>query len=212
MLEGSGERVALAQEWPHGAAYDDASGRAEPAAVLGRARLGPRPAVVPAVPGLRRAGDDVRHAVVAVRRADAGARARRRRRARRRSSRAARLAYDNQRKDGRRACEDALIARLDPDDEHAALVRRPRSAPASRTSTRSPQLLADAPGLQRRHRASCGGWRACTCRPTRRSATAFKALRVAERAHEDAAATDAERATDIAALLRRALAVRDPDG
>ena len=36
-------------------------------------------------------------------------------------------------------------------------------------------------------------------------------MRVAERAHKDAAATDAKRATDIAALLRRALAVRDPE-
>src|SRR4051812_46171094 len=34
VLEGSGDAVALAQEWPHGAAYDDASGRAAPAAVL----------------------------------------------------------------------------------------------------------------------------------------------------------------------------------
>ena len=33
-----------------------------------------------------------------------------------------------------------------------------RSAPASRTSTRSPQLLARRAGLQRRHRAACGGW------------------------------------------------------
>ena len=38
---------------------------------------------------------------------------------------------------------------------------------------------------------------------------AFEALRVAERAHADAAGTDAKRATDVAALLRRALAVRD---
>ena len=38
---------------------------------------------------------------------------------------------------------------------------------------------------------------------------AFEALRVAERAHADAAGTDAKRATDVAALLRRALEVRD---
>src|SRR5690349_15703328 len=34
VLEGSGKEVALAQEWAHGVPYDDASGRAEPAAVL----------------------------------------------------------------------------------------------------------------------------------------------------------------------------------
>ncbi len=34
VLEGSGDEVALAQEWPHGATYDDVSGRAAPAAVL----------------------------------------------------------------------------------------------------------------------------------------------------------------------------------
>ena len=47
------------------------------------ARLGSRPPLVPPVPGLRRAGDDVRHALVAVRGADPGPRPRRRRRARR---------------------------------------------------------------------------------------------------------------------------------
>src|SRR6201991_2176684 len=33
-VEGSGAEVALAQEWPHAAAFDDTSGRAAPAAVL----------------------------------------------------------------------------------------------------------------------------------------------------------------------------------
>ena len=52
------------------------------AAAARRARLGPRPALVPPVPRLRRAGDDVRHALLALRGADAGARPRRHRRAR----------------------------------------------------------------------------------------------------------------------------------
>src|SRR3954449_3999423 len=33
VLEGSGEEVELEQEWPHGASYDDESGRAQPADV-----------------------------------------------------------------------------------------------------------------------------------------------------------------------------------
>ena len=40
---------------------------------------------------------------------------------------------------------------------------------------------------------------------------AFTALRVAERAQSDAAKTDARRATQVATLLRQALAVRDPE-
>src|SRR3954452_5926214 len=34
LLEGSGETVGVRQEWPHGAPYGDASGRAAPAAIL----------------------------------------------------------------------------------------------------------------------------------------------------------------------------------
>src|SRR4051794_324010 len=206
VLEGSGDEVALAQEWAHGAPFDDLSGRAAPAAVLAahgwdRALPSFRPflayaelatmfdtlsslyeALTPVL-GL----GDVDELVA--------------------SLAAARLAYDNQRKDVGRL-RDALVARLDPDDEHAALV-------AAALGARKPdldaieQLLEDAPdysgdtAILRRlaglHLPSDEEIRA-----------AFTSLRVAQRAVEDAAATDAKRATDIAALLRRALAVRDP--
>ena len=86
-----------------------------------RARLGPRPAVVPAVPGLRRAGDDVRHAQLALRRADAGARARRPGRARRHARRRRGSPTTTSARRSPRA-KDQLVARLDPDDERAALV------------------------------------------------------------------------------------------
>ena len=71
----------------------------------------------------------------------------------------------------------------------------PRSAPASRTSTRSTQLLRGRARLQRRHRDAAPARRPRTARPTRRSATRSQALRVAERAHEDAA-RDRRRARD----------------
>ena len=97
----------------------------------------------------------------------------------------------------------------DPDDEHAALV-------AAAVGAKKPdldaigQLLADAPdysgdtAILRR----LAGLALPTDEQIR---DAFKALRVAQRAHDDAAKTDAARATNVAALLRRALAVRDPD-
>ena len=207
VLEGSGERVALAQEWPHGAPYDDASGRAEPAAVLGshgwdRDLPSFRPFL--AYAELATMFDTLSSLyealtpVLGLGDVDelAGSLA------------AARLAYDNQRKDVGRL-KDALIARLDPDDEHAALV-------AAALGPRRPdldaiaQLLADAPdysgdtAILRR----LAGLHVPADEEIR---DAFTAVRVAERAHEDAAATDAKRATDIAALLRRALAVRSPD-
>ena len=175
--------VALAQEWPHGAAYDDASGRAQPA-TRWRARLGPRPAVVPAVPRLRRAGDDVRHAVLALRRADAGARARRHRRAGSAARRRA-AGLDNQRKDVDAARERAGRA-AGPRRRARRAGRRARSAP------RKPDLDAiDAAArgrarLQRRHRAAAPARRARAA-DRRGDREAFKALRVAERAHEDAA-------------------------
>jgi AAA domain-containing protein len=206
-VEGSGDEVALAQQWPHGAAFDDTSGRAAPAAVLAEhgwdvALPSFRPflsyaelatmfdtlsslyeALTPVL-GL----GDVDELVT--------------------SLAAARLAYDNQRKDVGRARE-ALAARLDSGDEHAALV-------AAALGARKPdldaieQLLADAPdysgdtAILRR----LAGLHVPTDEEIR---DAFTALRVAERAHTDAAATDARRATDVAALLRRALAVRNPE-
>ena len=63
VLEGSSESVALAQEWPHGAGYGDASGRAAPAAVLAEHGWDRDLPSFRPVPLLRRAGDDVRHAV-----------------------------------------------------------------------------------------------------------------------------------------------------
>jgi recombinational DNA repair ATPase RecF len=207
VLEGSGDVVALSQEWPHGAGYDDASGRAAPAAVLaehGWDRTLPsfRPflsyaelatmfdtlsSLYEALTPVLGLGDiDELAARLA----------------------AARLAYDNQRKEVGRA-KDALLARLDADDEHAALV-------AAALGARQPdldaieQLLADAPdysgdtAILRR----LAGLALPTDDEIR---DAFKQLRIAERAHKDAAATDAKRATDIAALLRRALAVRNTE-
>ena len=207
-VEGSGEEVALAQEWPHGAPFDDSSGRAAPAGVLAAhgwdvALPSFRPflsyaelatmfdtlsslyeALTPVL-GL----GDVDELVT--------------------SLAATRLIYDNQRKDVGRARE-ALAARLGSgDDEHAALV-------AAALGARKPdldaieQLLADAPdysgdtAILRR----LAGLHVPSDTEIR---DAFTALRVAQRAVDDAAATDARRATDIAALLRRALAVRDPD-
>ena len=138
--------------------YDDASGRAAPAAVLAEHGWDRDLPSFRPVPGLRRAGDDVRHAVLAVRGADAGARAGRRRRARRRSS-APRGWPTTTSARRSRGASDALVARLDPDDEHAALVAaraqrpqaRPRRARAAaratrRTTAATPRSCAASPG------------------------------------------------------------------
>ena len=206
VLEGSGDEVALAQEWAHGATYDDVSGRAEPAAVLtqhGWDRDLPSFRPFLAYAELATMFDTLSSLyealtpVLGLGDIDelAGSLA------------AVRLQYDNQRKDVGRL-KDALVARLDPDDEHAVLV-------AGALGARKPdldaieQLLADAPdysgdtAILRR----LAGLHVPSDEEIR---AAFTALRVAERAHKDAAATDAKRATDIAALLRRALAIRDP--
>ena len=207
VLEGNAD-VALAQEWAHGAPHDDASGRAPAQAVLaehGWDRDLPsfRPFLSYAelatmfdtlsslyealTPVLGLADIDELAGQLA----------------------AARLAYDNQRKTVSQARE-GLIARLDPDDEHAALVaaalQGPQAGPrrARRNCSRTPRTTAATPRC-------CAASPACMCPPDEEIGEAFTALRVAERAHKDAAKTDARRATQVAALLRQALAVRDPE-
>src|SRR4051794_5542542 len=207
VLEGSGDAVALAQEWPHGAAYDDASGRAAAAAVLsehGWDRDLPsfRPFLAYAelatmfdtlsslyealTPVLGLGDIDELSAALG----------------------AARLAYDNQRKDVARL-KDALVARLDPENEHAALVaaalgaRKPDLEAIAPLLEAAPDYSGDIAILRRLAGLHVPGDEAIRA--------AFTAVRLAERAHKDAAATDARRATDIAALLRRALAVRNPE-
>jgi AAA domain-containing protein len=205
-IEGSGETVALTQEWPHGATHDDAGGRAAPAAVLAahgwdQALPSFRPFLAYAelatmfdtlsslyealTPVLGLGDIDELAASLA----------------------AARLEYDHQRKASVQARE-ALAARLDPEDPHAALV-------AAALGARKPdldaigQLLADAPDYTG-DTATLRRLAGLHVPADDEIRAAFKARRVAERAHRDAAATDARRATDVAALLRRALAVRDP--
>ena len=121
----------------------------------------------------------------------------------------ARLAYDNQRKAVARARE-ALAARLDPDDEHAALV-------AAALNARRPdldaiaQLLEDAPdysGDTATLRRLAGLDVPADERDPRR---VHGAARPPSAAVKDAARTDAQRATRTAALLRQALAIRDPE-
>src|SRR3954453_9246972 len=120
VLEGSDATVSLQQEWPHGAGYGDASGRAAPAEILARhgwdrdlpsfrpflayAELATMfdtlsslyDALTPVL-GLADIDDLI---------AQLGA---------------TRLVYDNQRK-AVAATKDQLRAKLDPDDDRAALV------------------------------------------------------------------------------------------
>ena len=206
VLEGGGE-VALAQEWAHGAAHDDASGRAGAAAVLaehGWDRDLPsfRPFLSYAelatmfdtlsslyealTPVLGLADIDELAASLGT----------------------ARLAYDNQRKTVGSA-RDGLIARLDPDDEHAALVAaalKPRKPDLDAIT----QLLEDAPDYSG-DTALLRRLAGLHVPSDETIGEAFTALRVAERAQRDAAKTDARRATQVATLLRQALAVRDPE-
>src|SRR4051794_18561021 len=120
VLEGSGESVALAREWPHGAGYDDASGRAAPAAVLARHgwdRALPSFRPFLAYAELATMFDtlsslyDALAPVLGLGDVDALAR----------RIGETRLAYDNQRK-AVASAREALLARLDPDDAQAALV------------------------------------------------------------------------------------------
>lgn len=207
VLEGSGDTVTLEQEWAHGVGYDDATGRAPAAALLaehGWERDLPSFRPFLAYAELATMFDTLSSLYEALTpvlglsdvdelAAQLGH---------------ARLQYDNRRKAVAQA-KDALVARLDPDDEHAALV-------AGALSARKPdldaieQLLADAPdysGDTVTLRRLAG-----LAIPTDDEIKdAFTAVRVAERAHADAARTDARRATQLAALLRQALAVRDPE-
>ena len=206
VLEGSGDTVTVEQEWPHGAPYDDPSGRARAAAVLAehgwdRALPSFRPFLAYAelatmfdtlsslyealTPVLGLADVDELAAELAK----------------------ARLAYDGRRKAVVQARE-ALVARLDPDDEHAALV-------AAALQARVPDLdaigalLEDAPDYSG-DVATLRRLAGLAVPSDEEIQEAFAAVRVAERAHADAARTDAQRATQVAALLRQALAVRDP--
>src|SRR3954452_1587750 len=182
-LEG-GEAVALSQTWPHGAGYGDASGRAEPAAVLaahGWDRDLPSFRPFLAYAELATMFDTLSSLYEALTpvlglgdvdelSASLGA---------------LRLAYDNQRKDVARL-KDALVARLDPDDEHAALV-------AAALGARKPDLDAIAPLLE-----AAPDYSGDTATLRRLAGLhvpsdeeihdAFTAVRIAERAHQDAAA------------------------
>src|SRR3954452_15737617 len=205
-LEG-GEAVGLSQTWPHGAGYGDASGRAEPAKVL--ARYGwdrDLPSFRPflAYAELATMFDtlsslyDALTPVLGL--ADLDTLAQR--------LAATRLELDTQRKAAIAARED-VIRRLDPDDERAALVRGILDNRKVDLDALE-QLLRDTPTYtedvaQRRRLAGLQV-------PADEEVTAaFKALKVAERAHRDAAKTDAARATTLATLLRQALAARDPE-
>ncbi|HWK25854.1 MAG TPA: AAA family ATPase [Solirubrobacter sp.] len=120
---------------------------------------------------------------------------------------AARLEYDNQRK-AANAARDALLGQLDPEDGKAALLHAAIAAKALDLDAIA-QLLDAAP----EYADDTAALRALAARVVPADAevdAAFTALRVAERAYKDAAATDAARATRVAELLRRALAVRDP--
>ena len=166
VLEGGGD-VALAQEWAHGAAHDDASGRAPAQAVLGehgwdRDLPSFRPFLSYAelatmfdtlsslyealTPVLGLADIDELAASLGT----------------------ARLAYDNQRKTVASA-RDGLIARLDPDDEHAALVAAALKRPQARPGRDRPAARGRARTTAATRRC-CAAWPGCTCPPTRRSA------------------------------------------
>ncbi len=205
LLEGSGTTVALGQEWPHGAGYGDSSGRAAPAAVLaehGWDRDLPSFRPFLSYAELATMFDtlsslyDALAPVLGL--ADVDELGKR--------LGEARLAYDNQRK-AVAASKDALVARLDPEDERAALVagvlgaRKPDLNALAELLRDTPEYGEDTAQLRR-----LAGLAVPTDDEIR---DAFEALRVAERAHSDAAGTDARRATDVAGLLRRALAVRD---
>jgi AAA domain len=205
VLEGSSEAVELSQEWAHGAGYGDSSGRAAPAAVLaehGWDRDLPSFRPFLSYAELATMFDtlsslyDALSPVLGLADVDDLAK----------QLGEARLVYDNQRK-AVASSKDALVARLDPEDDRAALVagvlgaRRPDLDALAELLREAPEYGEDTASLRRL---------AGLAVPSGEDIhAAFEALRVAERAHADAAATDAKRATDVAALLRRALAVRD---
>src|SRR3954451_23102363 len=206
LLEG-GEAVELSQTWPHGAGYGDASGRAEPAAVLachGWDRDLPSFRPFLAYAELATMFDtlsslyDALTPVLGL--ADLDTLAQR--------LAATRLELGTQRQAAGAARED-LIRRLDPDDERAGLVRgildnRKVDLDALEQLLQdTPTYTDDVAALRR-----LAGLQLPTDEEVK---AAFKALKVAERAHKDAAKTDAARATTLATLLRQALAARDPE-
>ena len=111
---------------------------------------------------------------------------------------------------GRRAPATRCVARARPRRRARRARRRRARRPQAGPRRDSPQLLRDAPDYSG-DTATLRRLAGLALPTDEEIRDAFKALRVAERAHEDAAKTDAARATNIAALLRRALAVRDPE-
>ncbi|HEX6026492.1 MAG TPA: AAA family ATPase, partial [Solirubrobacter sp.] len=197
VLEGSGETVELAQEWPHGAPYQAG---AAPEHQWTRELPSFRPflsyAELATMFDTLSSLYDALSPVLGLADVDDLAR----------QLGEARLAYDNRRK-AVNASREALLARLDPADERAALVagvlgaRKPDLDALEELLREVPEYGEDTAQLRR-----LAGLSVPSDEEIR---SAFEALRAAERAHADAAGTDARRATDVAALLRRALAVRD---
>ncbi|RKQ93431.1 AAA domain-containing protein [Solirubrobacter pauli] len=204
-LEG-GEVVTLDQQWPHGAPYGDASGRAQPAATLaqhGWDRDLPSFRPFLAYAELATMFDtlsslyDALTPVLGLGDLDALA---------------AQLAQTRLQLDGQRkavtAERDQLLARLDPEDDRSALVgsaiggRKPDLAQLEGLLEETPSYTEDLTLLRRL---------AALALPSDTDIRdAFQDLKGAERAHADASATDAARATNLAALLRQALAFKDP--
>jgi ABC-type molybdenum transport system ATPase subunit/photorepair protein PhrA len=203
-LEG-GEVVPLAQEWPHGAPYGDASGRAEPAQVLtahGWDRDLPSFRPFLAYAELSTMFDtlsslyDALTPVLGLADLDALAA----------QLAQTRLALDAARKQNA-AEKDQLVARLDPEDDRAQLVkaalgtRKADLAQLAHLLEEAPDYTEDLTLLRRL---------AGLALPTETEIRdAYQDLAGAEREYADASATDASRATSVATLLRQALAVRD---
>ena len=203
-LEG-GEVVPLNQEWPQGALYGDASGRAAPAEVLhahGWDRDLPSFRPFLAYAELATMFDtlsslyDALTPVLGLGDLDALAA----------ELASTRLALDAQRKTVN-AQRDQLITRLDPEDDRSALVesaiggRKPDLEQLAHLLEETPSYTEDLTLLRR-----LAGLALPSDSEIR---DAYQDLKGAERTHADASATDAARATAVATLLRQALAVRD---
>lgn len=203
-LEG-GTVVPLTQEWPHGAPYGDASGRSAPAKTLadhGWDRDLPSFRPFLAYAELATMFDtlsslyDALTPVLGLGDLDALAA----------ELAQTRLALDAQRKQTA-AEKDTLVARLNPEDDRAQLVkaaidtRKPDLVQLERLLEEAPDYTEDLTLLRRL---------AGLALPSETEIRdAHQDLRGAERAYSDASATDASRATGLATLLRQALAVRD---
>ena len=188
-LEG-GQTVPLTQEWPLGALYGDASGRAAPAQVLsehGWDRDLPSFRPFLAYAELATMFDtlsslyDALTPVLGLGDLDALAA----------SLAQTRLAYDAQRK-AVGGEKDQLVARLDPDDDRAALVkaaiggRKPDLAQLEALLEETPSYTEDLTLLRRLS--------ALALPSDEQIRDAFQDLKGAEREHADASATDAARA------------------